>query len=164
MSRSSEPRSPQGGRERYDVLQEFLEQHAEAVERETRLQPGFATPGRGRIVVLVALVVVFLVVWWKGSDWLGPTPPAKPTAVQTDASLRLALYLQAQRIKAFQLRTGHLPDQLGDAGPPLPGIHYEKLDAGTYVITGRNGDSTLSYRSDQPIGLLLGKSASQLGL
>lgn len=163
-SRSSESRPPPGGRERYDVLQEFLEQHAEAAEQYARERLAPAPTGRGRVVALVVLVAVFTVVWWKGDAWLGPTVPPKPTVTQLDAGLRTGLYLQAQRIKAYQLRTGHLPDRLDEAGPPLPGIRYEKIDKDTYRISGQNGGVTLGYRSDEPLSELLGPAVGRIGL
>jgi hypothetical protein len=163
-SRRSVPRPPHGGRERYDALQEFMEQHTETLERHAGQQPTSRMRVLGRIAVLAVLVAVFCLAWWKGNDWLGPAFPPRPTIVQLNGTLRLSLYLQAQRIKVFEDRTGHLPGRLDEAGPSLPGILYEKLDARTYRITGRNGDVTLSYRSDQPIGQLLDASVTRLGL
>jgi hypothetical protein len=163
-SRSGGSQSPYGDRERYDVLQEVMEQHVDAVESSRRPPQQPATRRRGRVVLLAVLVVVFVVIWWKGNDWLGPPQPPPQTTSQLQTDLRVAMYLQVQRIKAFQLRTGHLPDQLNDAGPPVPGIRYQKLDDRTYELSGENGRVTLTYRSDQPIGALLGDAASRLGL
>lgn len=163
-SRRSVPRPPHGGRERYDVLQEFMEQHAETLDGHAGQPPASRARHRARIAVLAVLVAMFALAWWKGNDWLGPVLPSKPTISQVDGVLRLSLYLQVQRIKAFEQRTGHLPGRLDEVGPALPGILYEKLDARTYRITGRNGDVTLTYRSDQPIGKLLDASVSRLGL
>lgn len=141
-----------------------MHQHAEAAEDNARRQ---ALPrrksGRGKAAVLAVLIALFVVVWWQGDAWLGPAAPPVPTNAEQDAALRTAMYLQVQRIKAYQLRTGRLPDHLNDAGPALPGIRYERLDARTYRITGRNGNVTLSYQSDQPIGPLMDAAASRIG-
>jgi hypothetical protein len=158
------PQPSHGGRERYDVLQEFMEQHAETLETHAGQHLTSRMGVRVRIAVLAFLVVISSLAWWKGNDWLGPALPPRPTIAQMDGTLRLSLYLQSQRIKAFEQRTGRLPGRLDEAGPSLPGIRYQKLDARTYRITGRFGDVTLSYRSDQPIGRLLDASASRLGL
>lgn len=162
-SRGGGSQSPYGDRERYDALQEVMQQHADTVE-SAQLPRDPARVRPVRTAVLAVLVVAFGVIWWKGEDWLGPTQPPPRTTIQLETGLRVAMYLQAQRIKAFQLRTGHVPDQLNDAGPPVPGILYQKLNDQTFVLEGRNGGIALTYRSDQPAGTLLGDATDRLGL
>lgn len=157
------PGPPGGGRERYDVLLEVMQQHADATKAGEHL-PRPEERGRGRVAVLAVLVLAFAVLLWKGDDWFGPPAPPAETNVQVESALRLGMYLQAQRIKAYQLRTGHLPEKLDDAGPPVAGITYHKLDEQTYDITGRNDRIRLTYRSDQPLGQLIGDAATRLGI
>ncbi|HKJ92709.1 MAG TPA: hypothetical protein VJ957_06045 [Longimicrobiales bacterium] len=154
---------PGGGRERYETLLEVMQQQADAA-REGRDLPLPGEKHRSREVLLVILLVAFVTVWWQGETWFGPAPPSPQTTAQLETALRMGMYLQAQRIKAFRMRTGHLPETLEEAGPPTPGVSYQKLDEHTYEITGHNGSATLTYRSDQPLTQLIGDAAARLGL
>jgi hypothetical protein len=151
------------GREHHDALLEVMQQHADATRKSQRL-PGPEERGRGRVVVLILLVLAFVALLWQGDSWLGPKPPPAETPRQVENALRLGMYLQAERIKAYRIHTGQLPDKLDDAGPPVPGIRYHKLDDGTYEINGRNGPVTLTYRSDQPAVRLIGDAINQIGI
>lgn len=81
---------------------------------------------------------------------------------EEEASLRFAMYLQAQRIKAFQQGAGRLPRELAEAGQPLPGMSYRPLSAGTYELEGATDRVRLTYRSDTPLREFLGTGADVL--
>lgn len=152
-----------GGTDRYEALLDVMEQEAEKVRSEGVLGAASPREGRIRLVVLTLLVTAFGLVQWKGSDWFGPEPIPAPTTMELEQSLRAAMYLQAQRIAAFNNRTGRLPDTLDEAGEPLPGVQYAKLGEDVYRLTGENRGVTLTYNSDQPPSALLGNAASLLG-
>jgi len=153
-----------GGSDRYEALLDVMEQEAEKVRQEGAF--GAATPGEGkiRLFVLGFLVVSFGLLTWKGEDWLGPEPIPAPTAMEAEQSLRVGMYLQAQRIKAYRLRTGSYPERLDEAGEPLPGVNYRLMPDGVYELVGQNDGVTLTYRSDRPLGEFLGEAENVLGL
>lgn len=152
-----------GGTDRYEALLDVLEQEAEKVRSEGVLGAASPREGRIRLVLVTILIAAFGLVQWKGDDWFGPEPIPPPTAMELEQSLRAAMFLQAQRIKAFTTRTGRLPNTLDEAGEPLPGVRYAKLGDGGYQLRGENHGITLTYRSDQPVSRLLGNAASLLG-
>jgi hypothetical protein len=85
-------------------------------------------------------------------------PPPQPLA-QEEAALRFTMYVQAQRIKAYQEEHGQLPGTLDEAGPPLPGMRYTVLHPDLYQLTGQTDRLTLTYRSDLPLQEFVGSGA-----
>ncbi|MDT8369160.1 MAG: hypothetical protein RQ745_08120, partial [Longimicrobiales bacterium] len=66
---------------------------------------------------------------------------------RVEAGLRVAVALQADRIERFRLAHGRLPDQLRETGEPLPGILYTRLDATTYRVWAREGETRILHES-----------------
>lgn len=97
-------------------------------------------------VFLIALVATAYV-WLAAPAWATIDRPEPPTPAHREASLRLAIYLQAQRIEMYRTENGHLPETLDETGPPLPGIRYTRTPRGTYHLDGRNDTLALFYSS-----------------
>lgn len=97
--------------------------------------------------VFALVLVATLYVWLAAPGWASFDRPEPPSRLHREASLRIALYLQAQRIEEFRMRNGELPDSLAQTGPPLPGVRYEKTDLGTYHLEGQNDTLALFYSS-----------------
>lgn len=112
-------------------------------ERERRRKRGLGVRHALFLLALVGTVYVFS----GGPLWLQPPPPPPPTAEHLDASLRLALYLQGQRIESFRQREGRLPESLAEVGGGLPEIRYSRTERGTYHLAGVTDDRTLFYSS-----------------
>ena len=53
--------------------------------------------------------------------------------------------VQAQQVESFRQRRGRLPDALREAGEPLPGMTYERIDAGTYRLSGATERMTVVW-------------------
>lgn len=157
------PRHEYGGTDRYEALLEVMEQEVEKVRGEGALGAVSRTEGKIRLVVVTLLIAALGLVQWKGDEWLGPEPIPPPSAMELEQSLRAAMYLQAQRIKAFSMQNGRLPDTLDEAGQPMPGMQYAKLGNGTYQLMGENRGVSLTYRSDQPAAQLLGAGEELFG-
>lgn len=125
--------------------EERAEARRRALERMARLDP---PPGVGlRHLFFVLVVVATGYVWLGTPSWAQMAIPPEPTRELRDASLRLGLYVQAQRIEQFRSTRGRLPASLREAGPPLPGIRYEATPRDTYHLIGTNEDVTLFYSS-----------------
>ena len=162
-----EPRRPlpvEGGAARYEALLHVLEQQNEQAEEARTRAPERRGAGRGRtgmvVVWLLALVSAWL--WLFPPGWVGVDRPEPVPVEREEAALRFTMYVQAQRIKAFQQRTGRLPDRLEEAGPPLPGMSYRLLDPSTYELEGATDRVRLSYRSDTALGEFVGPGADVL--
>ena len=112
------------------------------------------------------IAVICLLIWAGTGTYLLATKPAwlfergKPTespAIQ-EASLRLAMAMQAERVERYrQGRGGRLPASLAEVGPTVEGITYERA-GNEYVLRGVNGSASLMLRSTDPIRAFVGNS------
>lgn len=125
--------------------EEKAEARRRARERMARLEAPRGIAPRHFAFVLVLVVTGY--VWLGTPSWAQMAMPTRPTVELRDASLRLALYIQAQRIEEFRSARGRLPASLREAGPPLPGIRYTATPRDTYHLIGTNEDLTLFYSS-----------------
>ena len=146
----------QGGPERYEALLAVLEQQA---QRAAHDQPVRSRPRPWGSVLLVVLVGVTVWLWVLPPAWLIAPAPEPPPIEEEAAALRFTMYLQAQRIKAFQLRTGRLPEALAEAGQEMPGMGYRVLEDEVYELTGATDRVRLTYRSSEPLGEWVGPGA-----
>jgi hypothetical protein len=76
--------------------------------------------------------------------------PPENAALQ-DASLRLGMAMQFQRIDRYRQANGRLPQSLDEVGAPMQGITYERVGADQFVLRGRNGGVSLTLRSTDPV-------------
>lgn len=162
--RKSHPNDPgprraapvQGGPERYEALLEVLEQQAQEAAHEVRVRG----PRRMYQAFLVAILLGLTAwLWLLPPGWLVPPPPEPQPIAQEEAALRFGMYLQAQRIRAFEIREGRLPETLTEAGQGLPGVAYTVLGPDLYQLTGTTDRLQLTYRSDQPLREWVGSGA-----
>lgn len=154
-----------GDGDRYEALLQVLEREKEQAARDRALEEAERQQRKKQRGPLWPAAVLFLITAW---IWLFPPaflrmdpPPPQPVA-QEEAALRFSMYLQAQRIKAFHLEHGRLPDSLAEAGPPLPGMRYTVLHTDLYQLTGATERVTLTYRSDLPLRDFVGSGAAVL--
>jgi hypothetical protein len=83
--------------------------------------------------------------------------PDEPRAVR-DASLRLAMAMQFQRVQRFRDSTGVLPQKLTDVGPLVSAIRYEPIPPDQFTLVGENGDVVLTLRSDDVLRDFVGSA------
>lgn len=83
--------------------------------------------------------------------------PAESSEIQ-DASLRLAMALQFQRIERFRSEHGRLPRSLAEAGEPLAGVTYRQTGGGQFVLSGVNGSVSLVLRSTESVRAFVANS------
>lgn len=152
-----------GSADRYETLLEVLEEQAARVEADDRASRG---GGRGsdrlKLAALLSLVVMTVWLWVLPPSWLIPPPPAGPSVAEQEAGLRFGVYLQAQRIRVYQLERGVLPETLEDAGPSIPGVSYTLIAPGLYELTGETDRVRVTYRSSQPLREWVGSGADVL--
>ncbi len=142
------------------VLREQTEKaHVEAHARKARVRR------QGLGFWHLALSIATALALW---IWLWPPGvlvvalPGPPPVQEEEATLRLVMYLQAQKIEQYLLDTGRVPLALDDAGPVFRGMEYIRLTNSDYRILGRSGRVTLSYSSVDPLATFLGAGASVL--
>jgi len=88
--------------------------------------------------------------------WLFPRPAPEPPALQ-EASLRVRMYLEIEKIQQFQSTNGRLPETLAAIGGDSTGVQY-RPEGTRFSLTGVNGKLTLVYQSETPPETFLGNS------
>jgi hypothetical protein len=137
-----------------------------ALAREVRIRrQGFGF----RHVTLGFALVTALWVWIFPPSVFWITAPGPPPVEVEQATLRMVMYFQAQKIEQYLLDTGRVPLELNDAGPSFRGMEYIRLTNRDYRILGRgpprrDGRVTLSYSSVEALDFLVEADASVLDL
>jgi hypothetical protein len=139
---------------RYEVLQEVLERQQAQQEQDEEWEAGRLVSSSGRRAPLWLLPLLVAIAAWL---WLVPptvlrvdAAPVQPIE-EEEAALRFVMHAQALRIEEFRQQTGRFPSSLEEAGPPLPGLYYARLQDDLYQLTGSTDRLTLTYRSDLPL-------------
>ena len=157
------PAQVSSGNERAAALEAVLQHatHERVVSRHRSLPP--ERVAFGYLALFLSLSLAFWI-WFFPPGWAQRTPVQFPSVAEEETSLRLVMFLQAQRIEAFRAENGHLPRSLEEAGPPLPGVEYTPLAGQTYYLRGEGGQAYLGYFSSQPIDTFLGDSEDLLSI
>ncbi len=139
------------------VVQERQEQAAQRAS--ARMHPGV----RRRVGFLSLLSLVGVVLLLVRPAWLaGPkAPPAESPAI-VEASLRLSMLRERQRVADFAKQNGRLPTSLAEAGSTAPGIGFEALPEQHFRLFAQAGDSLLVLRSTDSMSHFLGNSLSEI--
>jgi len=107
-------------------------------------------------LVLLGLTLAYLAI--ARPAWLAINRRIPESAEVQDASLRLGLAMQAQRIRRFQRANGRLPATLAEAGAPTEGIRYEPVPPAAFALHGENGAARLTLRSTDSLDAFVGRS------
>ena len=114
-------------------------------------------------VVLAAMWGFLAYIWVGRPGWLFQPALGGP-AVDAEASLRFAMYLERQRVTEYHANHGRLPLTLEEAGDMEEGIGYERVSDSTFILRGQDGTFRVEYQSLDPIGTLLGDTFKRLGI
>ncbi len=137
----------------YDqALKSAAERRAEeaAIRPHRRVRP-FAWLLLALAVVVIGAIAVVQPPWVPWADRFDAKPEVE------DASLRLAIGLEAQRIVRFRRVHGALPERIEETGVPIPGIEYVK-NGDSYLLRGTHGAAALTYRSTDSLRAFVGHS------
>lgn len=137
--------------ERERLLAETLA-HVEAQEAQYRLpiEPVQRQPMWKKLVAVLLFVVAGYFAFYPPTVLRGPEPPT-PSIGQRMRGVRAALYLQAQQVEAFRVRTGRLPATLSQVAVRIPDIEYVRSNSRTYQLVARGpGGRTVVYDSAVP--------------
>lgn len=86
-----------------------------------------------------------------------PPPPPETVAIQ-EASVRLMLVREVDRVKRFRSEQGRLPQTLEEAQSPIHGITYQKETDSTFRLVATFGENTIGLSSTDSVGSFLGNS------
>jgi len=152
------PPAPSGQPDRRALLEAY--QNLVRSEHDKRLsEPGLqpeVPSGNGFWITMVLAIVALASLLVVQPGWLF-TQPVPETPAVSDASLRVRMYVEIERINQFRSDSGHLPPTLAEAHVPEDGLTYQVQD-GQYTLTGVNGSLGLAYTSDTPPDSFLGDS------
>ncbi|HEX5386039.1 MAG TPA: hypothetical protein VFW66_05000 [Gemmatimonadales bacterium] len=137
---------------RHQAEERDAEQAAERVRRER----GPISPVLGACLLVLVSVGAYVAV--ERPAWLFPPPVHVESHAELEASLRISIASAARRVERFRERHGRLPASLGEAGSDVSGVRFQPVDGGRYVLTGSNGDLSLTYQSTDSLGGFVGES------
>ena len=168
MTRTSTPPHPHAPEIKRDSKTDLLEAARAVVhdrkERETQARAQQLNPGVRRrvgMLLLISLTGVLLLIvrpsWLTGPDTVPPESP-----LIAEASLKLTMARERDRVTAFQRQNARLPVDLGEAGITVPGLGYEVLENGGFRLYAQGKDSLLVLGSTDSMALFLGTSLRDL--
>ncbi len=136
------------------VLAEVLrDTEMRQVEREVWTPPPGTTAPRIVLAALTTVVAAWL--WIFPPAFLQPPGVVQPSLERVEAGLQVAVALQVDRIEQFRRETGRLPDRLDEAGEPLPGMTYTRVNAQVFRLRGRKAESVILYESGDSMTVLM---------
>lgn len=161
MTRLSTPAAHDSKTDLLEAAKAVVKERSEKAEQAAarRMQPEV----RRRVSVLGLLGLAGLLLIVLQPAWLiGPKalPPESPAIVE--ASVRLSMLREQQRVVDFLKRNGRLPATLSEAGVTVPGLGYEALPQQEFRLFAQAGDSLLVLRSSDSMTLFLGNSLREI--
>jgi hypothetical protein len=151
------PNPTPGSPDRRALVQAF--QEVVRSEQEKRFHPSVPEPTASRrtarTVLLLAAAGLFVILVTQ-PRWLFPRPPEETPAL-SEASLRVRMFVEIDRVERFRADNGRLPRTLVEAGADTSGLTYTPAEGG-YTLGGVNNGLSLTYRSGTPPREFLGDS------
>ncbi len=152
---------PEGsGQEAADAVAAVLK-HAAEHDKAAREKPKAKKQPKWMLPLGVNLAVFAVYLLIAPPEWVTVHPIEGPPPQQQEQSLRLAMYLQAQRIEDYRLRHDALPERLEDAGSAVPGVQYHRQGR-TYQLVGTSGEAALVYDSSESLADFVGTAVNRL--
>ncbi len=161
MIRSSTPPSHDSKTDLLEAARAVVKEREEKAKQvaAARMQPEV----RRRVSFLSLLSLVGLLLLLVRPAWLaGPKAPPVESPVIVEASLRLSMLRERQRVADFAKQHGRLPTSLAEAGSTAPGIGYEALPEQHFRLFAQAGDTLLVLRSNESMSQFLGKSLREI--
>jgi hypothetical protein len=154
---------PSSEAERTKLIAEYTDAKRSEIERHSVEQRAASEKKRRRkMVVLFSLLGLTLYLAVQPPAFLLPAPVTLPTPAERAASIRFAMYVQAQQVEHFRATQGRLPATLNEVGNPVPGVEYRVLDNNTYQLAS-TADTALRLTSTDSLRQFLGSSLQLLG-
>jgi hypothetical protein len=100
--------------------------------------------------------------WIAPPAWLVPRPVAAPSRDYREASARVALALNAQRIEAYRASHGRLPGTKQEVGIASDQIVYDRTDSLNFELVSQVDGQPVAYKSSQPRDRYLAEAMTAL--
>lgn len=143
-----------GPHDRQALLQAYQDVVRTGHDRDANPPPPDQPPSRGTFWVVMGLIVAVLA----GVLVLQLRPAAPEESRELrEASLRVRMYVEIDRIEQFRSTHERLPTTLTEAGADTTGLSYSP-GADDYSLAGVNRDLNLTYTSAQSPRAFLGTS------
>lgn len=123
-----------------------------ALQPERRSRPWLIVLSVAALLTSLGLISV------KRPAWLLPAWADAESTEISEASLRLAIVRERQRVEAYRVRHGRLPESLEAAGGTLSGVRYVVRGDGTYLLEADLGRSYVRLASTGSVEAFLGNS------
>ena len=148
---------PSGQHDRTKLLEAYQNLVRAEEEKRTSVAVPIPTESRAPFWVSTLLLIAGLSsVLILQPEWLFPRPPVESPALR-EASLRVRMFVEIDRIERFRAENGRLPATLREARADSAGLLYRSSDA-SYNVVGRNGPLSLTYTSSMTPQDFLGQS------
>ena len=148
---------PPGQHDRRALLQAYQDVVQNEKEKRTTQPVPILPPSRAPFwIVMGALIAVLAGILVLQPEWLFPRVPAEGQEIR-EASLRVRMYVEIDRIERYRSANSHVPATLSEAGADTTGLTYN-AGADGYSLEGRNDGMTLTYTSSQSPKDFLGTS------
>ena len=157
------PPRPSSVSERKKLIEEYEQtKRSEAERQSTERVQEIRRKKTFRLTALGVVLAIALVLAFAPPAWVLPPSPPTPSTAEQEASVRFAIFLQAQQIEQFRGTRGRLPATLEEAGQPVPGVVYLVNSGSTYQLRSIS-DQAIAYNSTDSLYAFLGQSMTQLG-
>ncbi len=131
-----------------DTLAEVLE-HAAAREEAAHKRLAQKKQAKWVLPLGVNLGVFAVYLLIAPPDWVVMDPIEGPPVAEQEEGLRMAMYLQTQRIETYRIANGSLPEALSDAGSTVVGVDYRRQGQDSYQLVADVGETVLIYDSTE---------------
>jgi hypothetical protein len=111
----------------------------------------------GASVALFAAAVYLAVA--RPAWFIRPPPPPDPPVIQ-EASVRLTIVREAQRINAYRISTGRLPQDPAAAGSAVAGLVYGRINDSVFTVSMPAGVNRMTFRSTDSVAVFLGDAVT----
>lgn len=146
-----------GPHDRSALLQAFQDVVRDQQDKKTGSPAGERLPSRHTYsLIMLAMAAGLMAILVLKPAWLFP-PPIEESTELRNASLRVRMYVEIERVEQFRVANGHLPASLVQAEADTTGLSYS-TDGTKYSLTGVNQGVSLTYASGTVPQEFLGNS------
>lgn len=132
----------------------------DAHDKEAARRAGASTTASKTIVTVLGLILFGVGIYLLAARpaWFF-TPPAPPETMEIqEASVRLMLVREAERVKRFRVEHRRLPASLAETGSTVQGVSYLAEGDSVFRLSAALGGGAIGLASSDSVGAFLGNS------
>ena len=155
--------TPSGQHDRTKLLEAYQNLvRSEQEKRNSIAVPVPPEPSAPYFIMMVLLIGGLASLLVLQPQWLFPRPPEETPALR-EASLRVRMFVEIDRIEQFRSLNGRLPGTLAEAKSDSIGLSYQPAQE-SFSLVGHNGSLMLTYNSSMTPRDFLGQSYTLITL